>query len=316
MPVLLDLRQVSTSHLELLLAEQNAVWMSRFNWDLSASSEMLIRLIRMQSLTGFALAGEDRVDGFCYYVTDERKGLIGDLFVTGTGPEAAEGEIRLLAASLRALAATPMISRVETQFLMLSAGARARLPYPLLMQPFERLFLKLPASRAEALPPRNGTAAEFYNWHPREHEAAARLIVSSYRDHVDARINDQYRSVAGSRKFIDNLLQYPGCGSFFEKASIIAIDAVSGKLIGLALASLVAYDSGHITQVCVLPEAQRRGLGFELVRRAATALAQANCRSISLTVTASNLDAVRLYDRMGFEVADRFEAFVWEGIGR
>ena len=37
------------------------------------------------------------------------------------------------------------------------------------------------------------------------------------------------------------------------------------------------------------------------------------CRSASLTVTAANDDAVELYKRVGFEIARRFSAYVWEG---
>jgi ribosomal protein S18 acetylase RimI-like enzyme len=37
------------------------------------------------------------------------------------------------------------------------------------------------------------------------------------------------------------------------------------------------------------------------------------CRSASLTVTAANEDAVKLYERVGFETVRRFSAFVWEG---
>jgi ribosomal protein S18 acetylase RimI-like enzyme len=39
----------------------------------------------------------------------------------------------------------------------------------------------------------------------------------------------------------------------------------------------------------------------------------AGCRSATLTVTASNEDAVALYERVGFVTVRQFSAFVWEG---
>ncbi len=316
MPMLVDLRQVSVAQVEDLLAEQVAVWRDRFDWDLAAAVEMVMRLVRAQDLGGFALLDGSSVSGYCYFVSEERKGLIGDLYVANEKRAGGENEVRLLAAALRALATTPNVTRAETQFLVLSHEARARMPFPMQLHSFERHFMKADMSRATSLPESAGAAqADYFNWHPRERESAARLIARAYADHVDSRINDHYRTIGGARKFLENVLEYPGCGSFYEPASLVALDKASGRLLGVCLSSLVAFDVGHITQVCVSPEAQGRGVGYELVRRAAGAFGRANCRAVSLTVTAANLDAVRLYGRMGFSSSSTFEAFVWEKLG-
>ena len=83
-------------------------------------------------------------------------------------------------------------------------------------------------------------------------------------------------------------------------------------LCAMSLASLVAPDSGHITQLCVTPSQRGTGLGYELSRRSLQALAAHGCRTVSLTVTAANRDAIRLYQRMGFRNVREFEAHVWE----
>ena len=46
------------------------------------------------------------------------------------------------------------------------------------------------------------------------HELAAGVISLAYADHIDSQINDQYRTVAGARRFIYNIVQFPGCGIF------------------------------------------------------------------------------------------------------
>jgi ribosomal protein S18 acetylase RimI-like enzyme len=150
-------------------------------------------------------------------------------------------------------------------------------------------------------------------WHEASQDDAARLISRSYQGHVDSDINDQYRSLAGARRFLTNIVQYPGCGTFYPLASFVAADESSGRVVGVCLSSLVAQDVGHITQVCVAPELRGTGVGYELIRRSAVALLERGCGRASLTVTASNENAVRLYERMGFHTQQQFAAYVWDG---
>lgn len=117
----------------------------------------------------------------------------------------------------------------------------------------------------------------------------------------------------GARRFLYNIVQYPGCGAFYRLASYAAFEAVSGQLCGISLASLVAPNCGHITQICVVPSVRGTGIGYELLRQSLTTLRDAGCVSASLTVTAANEDAVLLYERVGFRTIRRFSAFVWEG---
>ena len=150
-------------------------------------------------------------------------------------------------------------------------------------------------------------------WHDHYSDPAAQLIAAAYEGHVDGRINDQYRSAAGARRFLYNIVQYPGCGSFYRPASFVAFDGMSGRLCGMSLASIVAPDTGHITQICVAPGARGTGIGHELLRQSLTTLREMGCGIASLTVTAANEDAGKLYERVGFRVLRQFSAYVWEG---
>jgi ribosomal protein S18 acetylase RimI-like enzyme len=143
-------------------------------------------------------------------------------------------------------------------------------------------------------------------------DEAALVIASAYRGHVDGDVNDQYRSVTGARRFLGNLVQYPGCGAFFQPASYVAVDVWTGRACGISLASTLSPGVGHITQICVVPALKGRGLGYELLRRSLLALAGAGCRKATLTVTLANRDAVRLYEQVGFEIAQAFSALVWD----
>jgi ribosomal protein S18 acetylase RimI-like enzyme len=54
-------------------------------------------------------------------------------------------------------------------------------------------------------------------------------------------------------------------------------------------------------------------VGYELLRQSLAALRAAGCRRTSLTVTASNRDAIELYEGVGFTTIRKFSAYVWEG---
>jgi ribosomal protein S18 acetylase RimI-like enzyme len=154
-------------------------------------------------------------------------------------------------------------------------------------------------------------------WSDFYQEPTAQLIAAAYTGHVDGQINDQYRSVAGARRFLYNIVQYPGCGVFYRPGSYAAFSGSaqsgSGALCGVSLASMVAANCGHITQICVSPETRGTRVGYQLLRQSLLQLREAECHSASLTVTASNHDAVSLYDRVGFRTVRRFSACVWEG---
>jgi ribosomal protein S18 acetylase RimI-like enzyme len=150
-------------------------------------------------------------------------------------------------------------------------------------------------------------------WSEHYQDRASQLIAAAYFGHIDSRINDQYRSPLGARRFLYNIVQYPGCGAFFRPASYAAFEAATGQLCGISLASLVAPNCGHITQICVSPSVRGTGMGHDLLCRSLTTLREMGCVSASLTVTAANEDAVSLYERMGFRTIRRFSAFVWEG---
>jgi ribosomal protein S18 acetylase RimI-like enzyme len=150
-------------------------------------------------------------------------------------------------------------------------------------------------------------------WSDHYHDAAANLIAAAYMGHIDSRINDQYRTPAGSRRFLHNIVVYPGCGTFNRAASYVAFEGVSGALCGISLSSLVTPTTGHVTQLCVNPTVRGTGVGHELLRQTLGTLRGLGCTSASLTVTAANEDAVALYERVGFETIHRFWAYVWEG---
>ncbi len=308
----LDLRRFSARDLEPLLAEETASWRNELEWDFEKSADLVRRFVDLRALNGCALAEGGEVVGYLYYVLEDTKGLIGDLYVREEF-RTAERENRLLAAALETMMHNPPIQRIESQLMMLARAPRRTIPFANCLSVYERNFMRIDLLRSALTEGRVRRPMYIEKWSDHYQDSAAQLISAAYAGHVDGRINDQYRTTAGARRFLYNIVQYPGCGMFYRPASFAAFEASTGHLCGASLASLVATDCGHITQICVSPSVRGTGIGHALLRQSLLTLQQLGCRSATLTVTAANEDAVRLYERVGFRTVRRFSAFVWEG---
>jgi ribosomal protein S18 acetylase RimI-like enzyme len=307
---LVDLRDVTSAQLESLLQEETEEWRTELNWDYRSSADLVRRFVDLRALTGFTLPGDKEVAGYGYYVCEDGKGLIGGLYVSRRY-RTLENENILLNAILDSMWRTPGTRRVEAQLMMLSSPLHRTMPNPRWFRAYPRKFFEASLETIRSLPPREPKVT-IAPWSENRQDDAARLIAAAYTGHVDSNINDQYRSTSGARRFLTNIVQYPGCGTFFAPAACVAIPATGRGLYGICLTSMVAHDVGHITQVCVSPAFRGMGLGYELLRRSLVALADHGCRSVSLTVTTSNASAIQLYERMGFVNRRDFAAYVWE----
>src|SRR6202007_2950595 len=102
---------------------------------------------------------------------------------------------------------------------------------------------------------------ELISWDKRYHDEAAQMLFQSYRRHVDATINDQYSSVMGATRLIDNIYHNQGCGDFLARASRMAVHRSTQKLAGILTVTEVRSRTAHIPQVGVGPSFQGMGVG-------------------------------------------------------
>lgn len=306
-----ELPQLSVSDLDTLMSEEIQVWEKNYYWDFRPSATLLRRFLQMHSLNGYALRVNREVVGYSYYVCEARKGLIGDFYIRTDYRSAAAASF-LLGAVVQGLMRTPGIRRVESQLILLESALQV--PFTNYLTRHDRYFMLIEEDLAASLQPALlGLQATFVPWAERYHEETAHLVSAAYRGHVDSDINDQYRTIPGARQFLTNIIRYPGCGQFSPAASVLAIDDRTGRVCGACLASLVSAESGHVTQLCVLPALRGARLGYELLRLALERLAQLGCTTTSLTVTCSNVEAIRLYESIGFRKHTTFPALVWQG---
>jgi ribosomal protein S18 acetylase RimI-like enzyme len=312
---ILDLRHFSSVDLRPLMDDETRAWARLLSWDYNGSAEMILRYVDAKILPGYAAIERGRIFGYSFFVYEGSKGVVGDLYVSNGGriPDTREVEVKLLTHVIETLQQSPGIHRVEAQLLAHDTGSVAR---PFLDQGFQRhprlfMVLDLRDDVSKASPPH--PEIEIRRWTEADYQPAAAVITAAYRGHVDAQINDQYHTLAGSLRFLNNIVRFPGCGLFDSESSFAAVDRKARNLIGLILCSRVRGDVGHVTQVCVLPEYRGRGIGESLLAAGSNSLRKRGFTMLSLTVTEANAGAVALYRRLDFDSKRVFDAFVWEG---
>ncbi len=312
---ILDLRHFGSEDLRPLLDEEVEFWAQHLAWDYHGSAEMIQRYVDTKVLPGYAAVERGRILGYSFFVYEGSKGVIGDLFVADGGriTNPHEVENQLLTHVIETLQQSPGIHRIESQLLMHETGIVS----PTFMaQGFSRhgrLFMILSLDKNAPSRRRLHEDVEIRRWTEADYQPAAALITTAYRGHVDAEINDQYRTLAGSLRFLNNIVRFPGCGTFDPESSFVAVQKSTRSLAGIILCSHVRQDVGHVTQVCVLPECRSQGIGEALLAATSGSLREQKCSLLSLTVTAANERAVELYRQLGFEEKRAFDAFVWEG---
>jgi ribosomal protein S18 acetylase RimI-like enzyme len=335
---LLDLRHFSAGSLRPLLDEESRVWSERLHWDYRGSAELLLQYLDSRVLPGYVAVENGRIVGYVFCVYEGHKAVIGDVFAmprdahagTQSGPAGSSGDpaadVRneLLLRLLEMLKATPGVTRIESQLLLHPHAAHQRAFEDAGFEVHERIFMEWPlqaavgaarndaASFAAGLPVPLPEGLELRRWLETDLSAAARLIATSYEGHLDSHINEQYRTAAGSQRFLHNIVRFPGCGYFDPEASLALVQRGSLDLAGLLLCSRVRDDIGHVTQICIAPEYRGRGLGRLLMVECARTLAKRSFSLLTLTVTASNRGAVSLYEWLGFRGTHRFDAMVWD----
>src|ERR1035437_803572 len=318
---ILDLRHFAAPMLRPVLDVEGQVWKERLHWDYRPSVKLLMQYLDSHMLPGYGAVDAGQVTGYAFCVYEETKAVIGDVFAMpgsdsslSAGPGSPfEIEETLLRHLLETLLNSPQVDRVESQLLLHRSGSHAAIFKRNGFEVYRRLFM---VQQLECL----GGAAraslskdlELRPWRDEDLTNAGRLISVAYGNHPDSLINDQYRSVHGSQRFLHNIVHYSGCGAFSVQCSHVVVERGSKEMVALVLGSRVSPESGHITQLCVHPNYRRQGLARMLLSMAAHQFLRLGAAEISLTVTEANTEAIELYRSEGYCTAHTFDAAVWE----
>ena len=309
---ILDLRHFSANSLRPVLDEESRLWSDRLRWDYRTSADLLLQYLDSRVLPGYVAVENGRIAGYVFCVYEDHKAIIGDVF--SLSESSAEVESQLLRHLLELLRHSPGIDRIECQLLLHPHGLHAEVFREAGFKLFRRLFMELDLSQFSMPMPQPPLPEGIVlnPWRENDFHPAGYLIADAYSGHLDSFINDQYRSVSGSLRFLHNIVRFPGCGLFDPPSSKTMTRAANGALAGMLLCSRVREDIGHVTQVCVARDHRGLGLGARLIEECAENLRGRGFRGLTLTVTEENTNAVELYRRIGFREEHSFDAMVWD----
>jgi len=315
---ILDLRHFAATVLRPILEAEGELWKQRLHWDYRTSARLLMQYLDNHMLPGYAAIEAEQVTGYVFCVYEETKAVIGDVFAMPNLPEGAGSahavEETLLRHLLELLVNSPQVERLESQLLLHPSGSHAAAFHAAGFEIYRRLFMVQElGDRDPAAPHLNlPSNLELRAWSDEDLASSARLIAEAYYGHPDSLINDQYRSVHGSMRFLNNIVRYSGCGVFSPQVSHIVVERATREPAALILGSRVSPQSGHITQLCVHPQYRRLGLGRTLLSLAAYWFMRQGATEISLTVTEANWEAIDLYLSEGYNCVHTFDAAVWQ----
>ena len=109
-----------------------------------------------------------------------------------------------------------------------------------------------------------------------------------------------FRRPWGRLSFEGELRNRRGC-NFAVKSTEVE---TSGQVIGYAFWHIVA-DEVHLLKVAVTPAWRRKGLATRLLERCFTSSVEQGAKSAHLEVRPSNIAAIELYQKLGFELVGR-----------
>ena len=313
----LDLRHFASPVLRPVLEAEGTLWKQRLHWDYEISAKLLMQFLDSHMLPGYAALEGGAVTGYVFCVYEGAKAVIGDIFalpsLSTEGGSSQEIEETLLRHLLELLVNSPQTDRVESQLLVHPSGFHTGVFLQAGFQIYPRFFMARPLRGFFAAPRVDPLSeVELRPWSDTDLTPAARLIAAAYSGHPDSVVNDQYRTLYGALRFLNNIVHHAGCGVFSAQASHVVVDRVSRELVAMVLSSRISPESGHVTQLCVHPGFRRRGLARMLLDLATSDFLRQGVAEVSLTVTASNTEAIALYRADGFDCVHTFDATVWE----
>jgi ribosomal protein S18 acetylase RimI-like enzyme len=302
-----DLRTVEAAELDDLWQHEVRLWRERLLWDVSDACAARRRVVDRHGLPGKAVRLGARTVAYAYYIIARRLGVIGGL--VGSPDWSSTDVGRALLQETVDEIRQKGVSRIESPFVSIDCPWLTRVYEWEGFRTFWREFLRLELHQSPG-PVSPLSMVHLEPWRGTHLREAAPIMQAAYEGEVDAEINELYRTLDGCGVVLENTLSQGGCGIPVAEASAMARHW--GRGIGFAIVTEIAPGQGHLAQVAVLPEYQRRGVGRWLLSYSLSRLAELHFDTFSLIVSRSNQRALRMYRAMGFQSVLSFPVFVWE----
>jgi GNAT superfamily N-acetyltransferase len=168
---------------------------------------------------------------------------------------------------------------------------------------FKRYRMQLDLRRPLPVPPPLLVGYSLHAWHPRLLEQHAVAKAHSFAQELDAVVFNCLASFRGCLQLMQDIVAR---ANFAPEATWLVtyagISEASAQPVATVQGVVEPALMGSIQNVGVVPGHRDRGLGSLILSRALHGFQQTGQRFATLEVTARNRGALRLYQRIGFEI--------------
>jgi ribosomal protein S18 acetylase RimI-like enzyme len=147
-------------------------------------------------------------------------------------------------------------------------------------------------------------ASQLRSWRREDDVRLASLLSSAYGGPDSARPFAAGSTIEEWGEYAANLVHGGACGTFDPDLSCVSISGQ--ELDGAAVMTRLLPTTAHLAQLAVRGDTQGCGLGERLLVAALDAAGRAGCECVTLLVRETNVNAGRLYARLGFAERARF----------
>ncbi|MHA1590679.1 MAG: ribosomal protein S18-alanine N-acetyltransferase [Candidatus Njordarchaeales archaeon] len=96
-------------------------------------------------------------------------------------------------------------------------------------------------------------------------------------------------------------------------ADIFLVAEYKGQVLGYVAGRIEYNRLGHVITIAVHPEWRRRGIGTKLMLYIMKLFREYGCERVYLEVRVSNLEAIRLYEKLGFRITRLLKNYYEDG---
>lgn len=176
------------------------------------------------------------------------------------------------------------------------------------VETFKRYRMEIDLRRHSFLTPKLPEGYFFEKWSPALLEAHATAHYLSFRDEMDARLFENFRTYRGCRRVMENIMSKP---NFLPDATWLIVYHPKNTYFTEYCASIqglvTSTGMGAIQNVGVVPRHRGKGLGHALLGAALSGYQRFGLTRADLEVTAANERAIHLYRSEGFQTVQLFE---------
>lgn len=176
------------------------------------------------------------------------------------------------------------------------------------VETFKRYRMEIDLRRRSFSIPELPEGYFFEKWSPALLEAHATAHYLSFRDEMDARLFDNFRTYRGCRRVMESIMSR---ANFLPDATWLIVYHPKNAYFTEYCASIQGLVTpsgmGAIQNVGVAPRHRGKGLGHALLQAALSGYQRFGLTRADLEVTAANERALHLYHSEGFHIVQFFE---------